>query len=165
MKRYTSYLFGIVQHKWHVFWACLQMGCSFWTALVHDMSKFMPIEFFAYARKFRNEDGSPKKFRDNDGSYNPNWDIDFAQAWIHHQRNKHHWQAWVSIGDYGELMVVPMPKKYIREMIGDWIGAGISYSGIADPIEWYQKTKDKMVLHNKTTPLIETLLNELEEAD
>lgn len=112
------------------------------------------VEFFAYAHKFRNANGTPKQFRDAYGAYNPTEDKSFRSAWIHHQRNKHHWQAWVCIGDFGKCKPVPMPRKYVREMIGDWIGAGRSYSGEADPVGWYKKNKHKMVIHPETSILI-----------
>jgi len=48
-----------------------------------------------------------------------------------------------------------MPPKYVREMIADWVGAGMAISGRKDPNPWYKKNKDKMLLHKDTRQLVE----------
>ncbi|WP_445490962.1 DUF5662 family protein [Niallia sp. 03133] len=38
---------------------------------------------------------------------------------LHHQhKNKHHWEYWVI--DPNNNQALPMPRKYIMEMICDW---------------------------------------------
>lgn len=136
-----------VRHKWHVFWACLKMGVPIHRAILHDLSKFSPAEWKGYVINFFNRDGTRKQVRDKSGAYDPNEQpIEFKKAWMHHQRNKHHWQGWISVGDRGTLSVIPIPVTYLREMIADWIGAGIAHAGIDNPRKWYDINKDKMIM-------------------
>ncbi len=161
--RYLKYFYGIIRHKHYVLIGCVKMKVGILQAIFHDISKFHPIEFFPYARTFYNSDGTKKDLRRKDGGYDPNNTkevSEFSYAWIHHQKNKHHWQAWISIGDFGNLKPVKIPEKYIREMIADWIGAGLSYSGENNPVLWYNKNKETMILHEESRNRIEELLRE-----
>jgi uncharacterized protein DUF5662 len=57
------------------------------------------------------------------------------------------------------LSALPMPEKYLREMIADWIGAGRA-QGHGDDVEgWYERNKEKMVLHPDTRARLEDLLS------
>ena len=138
------------------------MGVPVWIALTHDLSKFSLAEWTPYVNQFYNRDGTLKKgIRDDTGYYDPSAQpIPFQLAWIHHQRNKHHWQSWISIGDSGRLSATPIPEVYIREMIADWIGAGL-VEGKSNPIGWYAKNGDKMILHPETRKMLESLLEAL----
>lgn len=165
MKRYWSYLKYVMRHKWFVFWACIDLRVPIWLALLHDSSKFSRAEWSIYANVFFDSDGAKSDLRKTTG-YDPNNSgavTSFSYAWIHHQQNKHHWQAWVSIGDEGNLKPVSIPEIFLREMIADWIGAGLAISGKATPHEWYQANKMKMILHPQTSKTIERLLDELPE--
>ena len=164
MKRYLEYTKIVLRHKWFVFLACLQIGAPLHLAILHDLSKLYPREFIPYALHFYNPDGSKRKVRNSDGSYDPIQQEDkFLRAWMNHQRNKHHWQAWCVIGDNGAVVALPMPEKYALEMVADWIGAGMAYSGKDDPFEWYQTNKSKMTLHPKTAEFVERLIVDIHE--
>jgi len=160
MKRELAYLKYILRHKWYVALGCIEMKVPLWRAVIHDWTKFTKREFMPYANNFFTDDGKPiHSMRDRSGQYNPNDQPDaFKLAWVSHQRNKHHWQAWVSIGNAGTLTVLPMDEVSIREMIADWIGAGRAISGRRDPNPWYEANKDKMLLHPKTRERLEELL-------
>ncbi len=161
MIRYIAYLKYVLKHKWYVFLACFKMRVPLWRAIIHDLSKFTLTEWRPYALQFFNADGTPRKVRDASGAYDPNAQSDdFKFAWLSHQRNKHHWEAWVSIGDGGNLTALPIPETYIREMIADWIGAGRAIAGQSNPIYWYEKNKDKIIVHCETRKLIEKFLGE-----
>jgi len=135
------------------------MGVPLWRGLIHDWTKFTTREWGPYVRQFRNPDGTKRDVRNSDGSYDPAAQpLDFQRAWIRHQRNPHHWQAWVSIGDGGRLTAVPIPEVYIREMVADWIGAGLSYANEPDPRRWYLNNVDKMVLHPETKARLDELV-------
>lgn len=160
MKRHLAYLRYVIRHKWFVFLACLKMRVPIWRAIIHDWSKFTPREWFPYTQQFFNPDGTPRKVRKASGAYDPNaQSIEFEKAWLFHQCNLHHWQAWISIGDNGNLTALPMPETYAREMIADWIGAGRAISGRIDWRPWYKINKDKMILHPETRQWIENQLN------
>lgn len=147
IRAHIAYGKTLILHKWGVLKGCRIMEVPLWRALIHDWTKFLPIEWFPYVKHFRNPDGSPRKIRNKDGSYDPlEQPLSFQKAWLHHQRNKHHWQAWVSIGDDGKLEPMPIPNIYLQEMVADWIGAGIAYANESNPVEWYEANKHKMVL-------------------
>jgi len=151
--RHWNYFKYILSHKWFVCIACIRLSGApnflLFLALIHDLSKFRPSEWIAYARTFYAPDGS-KQYDE---------DLDFAIAWNHHQkRNKHHWQYYLLRWDRGETVSLPMPEIYIWEMVADWMGAGRAITGRWETKEWYDKNKDKMVLHIDTRNMVETIL-------
>jgi hypothetical protein len=85
-------------------------------------------------------------------------------AWLLHQRrNSHHWQAWILRNDDGSVKTLPMPERFAREMVADWIGAGRAISGRQNPRPWYEDNKHKMQLHPDTRRLVERVMAELEK--
>lgn len=163
MKANLTYLSYVLRHKWFVFLECCRMGIP-WLGIVHDLSKFLPGEWFPYVNHFhgpnsRHKDGShePKQIRDETGYYKPTdtGDAAFDFAWLLHQkRNKHHWQWWVLPEDNGGLVTLPIPDRYRREMIADWRGAGRA-QGMPDTRAWYVKHRDDMWLHPETRKWVE----------
>jgi hypothetical protein len=142
----------VLRHKWFVFVECCKLGIP-WRGLLHDLSKFSPTEFKAYAIYFY---GTPK---------HQNTD-DFNNAWeLHIKRNKHHWNYWVSrvqvrtVG-FEQYWVMPkeMPDVYVKEMVADWVGAGKAITGHNDIHEWYEKNKNEITLHYNTKKRVEKLL-------
>jgi Family of unknown function (DUF5662) len=157
MKAHISYLNYVMRHKWFVFLACIHCQVGLWRALIHDWSKFMPVEWGPYVRSFYNRDGGKRDWKTRDP-----WEkMEFDNAWNHHQKvNKHHWQYWLLTNDSDEPKVkpLPMPDKYIREMIADWWGAGRAITGVWDAWAWYQKNKDRIILEESTRTEVEIKL-------
>lgn len=165
MNRHWSYLKYILRHKWYVFLACLKLGVPIWIAIFHDWDKFLPDEWFPYARFFYEPDGSKRTRRDTTGYYIPydTGDQAFDFAWLLHQkRNKHHWQWWILPQDDGDTKIFPMQDVYRREMLSDWIGAGRAL-GKPKTWEWYAANKDNMKLHPDTRAWIEEQVARLEQ--
>lgn len=151
MIAHWAYLKYVLKHKYFVFLGCLALGVPLHQAIIHDWVKFLPIEFFPYVRQFYNADGSKRSVRDASGSYDPNKQADaFRCAWLHHQKQPHHWQAWISIGDGGNLSPLPIPQRFVLEMVADWYGAGMAISGTKDIEAWFLQNKDKIVLEDGT---------------
>ena len=149
MKRHIAYLKYIIRHKWFVFVAGLKLRVPLWQLIIHDWTKFLPSEWSEYAFTFYNKDGSGR-YIETPG---------FIEAWNHHQkRNKHHWQYWVLTTDSGETESIPMPMKYIREMVADWCGAGRAITGKWDVISWYNKNRKNIMLHEYTREHVESIL-------
>lgn len=149
MMRHINYLKYVVRHKWFVFLASWRIGAPLIGALVHDLSKFTPAEWFPYAETFYAKDGS-KQYKEG---------LEFAQAWNTHQkRNKHHWQRWLITWDRGTTEALPIPYKYIMEMIADWMGAGRAITGKWESQEWYLKNKETIILHPETRLVVERIL-------
>ena len=71
MNKYFKYFHYIIRHKWFVFLECYKEGII-WRGITHDLSKFLPSEFFPYANHFYGEKNSDiKKGRDESGYYKP----------------------------------------------------------------------------------------------
>ena len=137
---------------------CCKMGIV-WQGLIHDLSKFLPSEFFPYAEFFF---GRP---RGKTGYYKPTntGDANFDFAWLLHQkRNKHHWQWWILPEDRGGVVILDMPIKYRKEMFCDWKGAGRAQGHGDDIREWYKVNGSKMQLHENTRRWIEDMLGLVE---
>lgn len=149
MKRAFTYLRYVARHKWWVFVACRAAGVGFWQAVAHDWHKLLPDEFGPYMRTFYAADGS--------GQYAPS--NEFARAWhLHQKRGRHHWQHWLLTWDRGDTEPLPMPDKFVREMVADWYGAGRAITGKWEAREWYEKNRDKIRLEDRTRVRVEGLL-------
>jgi len=136
-----KYILYLLKHKYYFFIEAIEMKL-YWAAITHDLSKFLPSEFTGYYKRFFLNDPDMKAF-----------DI----AWCHHQnRNMHHWEYWV-LGGY---KAVPMPKKYVKEMVCDWRAFARSHAAALSAKEFYNINKRDMILHKETIKLIEDLINE-----
>lgn len=142
-KVYWNYFKYVVQHKWFVFIECCKMG-MFVHAITHDLSKFLPSEFFPYAVKFFSGDYAYKYFE---------VEANFQLAWLLHQhRNKHHWDYWVD----SRGSTLPIPDKYVKQMIADWRAMGRKFGDTAK--DYYSKNQSRMKLHHTTRDLIDVIL-------
>jgi hypothetical protein len=154
---HIKYLRAVLRHKMFVLLAGWgEVGI--WQLLVHDLSKFLPCEWFAYARKFYGGPypsiyefhGDVRNMYLSAGCYREKIDDDFDRAWLHHQHaNPHHWQHYVLREDSGATKLLPMPDKYRREMLADWRGAGRAY-GNNDTPGWYERNAANIMLHPET---------------
>lgn len=154
MNSHWRYLKYVLRHRWFVFVECCKLGIP-WRGVMHDLSKFLPREWFPYVDAFYRRP-SP---RDATGSYDPTKvSPEFDRAWLLHQRNRHHWQAWILIGDNGSLKPLEMPTKYCKEMLADWRGAGQAQRK-PDTVGWYLQNRHRMVLGIVTRAWIEDSLS------
>lgn len=154
---YFKYFRYVLRHKWFVFLAACKLGVP-WLGIIHDLSKFSPDEWIPYAKFFY---GTNKSRRDKTGYYKPTdtGDKAFDFAWLLHQkRNKHHWQWWVLPEDNGGVKVLPMPERYMREMLADWSGAGRAQGHGDDVKPWYLANNHKMQLHPDTRAWLEMMI-------
>jgi len=164
IRRHFSYARYLIRHKLYVTRECFRHGLI-WRGVVHDLSKFRPSEWFPYAKHFYAPNGQSMRSarRDKTGYYKltDTGDTAFDFAWLLHQkRNLHHWQWWVLPEDNGGVKVLEMQEVYAREMVCDWIGAGLAQGHGRDILPWYEKNKHKMRLHPNTRVLVENMLSE-----
>lgn len=162
MKKHWQYLKYVLRHKWFVYRAGRELGVGRWQLLVHDLSKFLPSEWFPYARYFYGgERPSRRDFVSPEVRY-AMWDYcregvqeAFDRAWLAHQhRNPHHYQHWILREDSGEVKCLPMPWKYRAEMLADWRGAGLAL-GKPDTAGWYLANRDRIHLSEGTREWVE----------
>lgn len=152
MGQYIQYLKYLLLHKWYVFWACVSLRASLIAGLLHDWDKFRYSYFKAYANHFYNPDGTK---RSNPHRFSTD---EMRKARLGHLRQKHHWQAWVIIRSNKRLEPIEIPKRYILEMVADWMSIGKILYGNENPVKWWHSCKSKMVFHPKTATLIESIL-------
>ena len=177
--KHLKYLSYILRHKWYVSVACRERGFIA-AGIFHDMSKFLPSEFFPYAQHFYGKEEKNcyncvhqiwASQCDTTGSGIGQGEqaskcIDYSTkefdfAWLLHQkRNRHHWQWWILPEDDGDFKILEMQDRYIQEMYCDWVGANLAqgHGGRVGVVEWYQAHKDKMQLGSNTRKKIEELV-------
>lgn len=61
-------------------------------------------------------------------------------------------------------LVLKMPERFAREMVADWVGAGLA-QGYNDPWTWYANNSYKILLHPETRVLVEKLLEDYRYAN
>lgn len=140
-----KYAWLTLKHKWYVFLASRRFrwySSPFWRILVHDLSKFSKAELPHYNRQFCGDKSDP---------------VGFAKAWLHHQNcNPHHWEYWITRSDHSQGKsgaangCLLMPIDYVKEMIADWMGASMAYTGSWEIREWVGVHLPTMRLHPKT---------------
>ena len=114
----------------------------------HDTSKRDPIEYDAYDNYFYGE-------KDENA---------FNFAWLHHiHNNPHHWQHWVLINDDDGTVALEMPKHFALEMIADWWSFSWRSGNLYEVFDWYEKRKNRIMLHPNTREYVESVLAEIRE--
>ncbi len=138
MKKHFQYLWYVLKHKWHVFVECCKDGMV-WRGIVHDISKFSPTEWAAYAEWTfgkRKEVFVSRKMKRGDlfqVDYDKEYIVmkckpfEFGDGWIietlpisakrafdlailhHYAHNQHHWNHWV-------MQTVRVDNWHIQEM-------------------------------------------------
>lgn len=164
--KHLRYLRYVIRHKWYVFVECCRLGIPL-AGVAHDWSKFLPSEWGPYVEKFYGSKESTEalcaigEFGCAElAPYGYFVQDRFNVAWNHHQkRNPHHWNYWVLVNDNGDIINLPMPDRYRREMVADWTGAGIAITGKRDVAKWYRKNYDKIRLHSETRRWVDELLS------
>lgn len=151
--KYIKHFCTIMRHKYYVLIQCIACGIT-WRGIVHDLSKFLPAEFFSSARYFQG-DKSPIEAEKAA--------LGYSKAWLHHKgHNKHHWEYWIDFNGNGDVVANKIPYVYVVEMICDWIGAGIVYGGKNfnqhEPLDYYNKVRQGRHFHPDTENLIINML-------
>lgn len=141
--RFWECLTAFWRHKWFVFVSANELGIP-WLGLIHDTGNLFSFENNSYGMSFQDE-----PLNDQDLGY---------PRLSHFHGNKHHWQYWVMIRDQGEMRAMPMPDKYRREMLADWLGSNQANGYEGDVSGWYLQNRHKMVLHLETRRWIEEQL-------
>ncbi len=149
----------ITYHKILVCQGCFHIGL-YRQGLLHDLSKYSPTEFFVGVVNFQGDRSPNNAEREKKG---------YSAAWLHHKgRNKHHFEYWVDFyGDAGisNVVTIPMPDRYVAEMIIDRIAASKVYRGKEytdkDPLAYYMRGKGKLPIHPDTAEILERMLTVL----
>lgn len=149
MGYYWNHFKTVVKHKHYVFRECA--ACGIWRqGVIHDLSKFSPVEFASSARYFQGHRSPIEAEKEIVG---------YSKAWLHHKgHNKHHWEYWTDFADDGSIIANEMPIKYVIEMVCDWVGAGKAYSKDKwtpqSPMIYYAKVRKGRYFNPTTEKLI-----------
>ena len=150
IQRFVGHLTTITRHRHKVIAHCAKAGIL-WQGMLHDLSKYSPTEFWPGVRFF---DGTHSPTEDERRKYGS------SLAWMHHKgRNRHHWEYWTDYSAaHGRYMPVPMPKKFLAEMLCDRMAAGKIYKGSAytdgAPLEYLMNGKLRDSMHPETLELL-----------
>ncbi|SEN33703.1 DUF5662 family protein [Paenibacillus sp. OK076] len=148
---YWRYFLYVLDHKLNVLIECWTEGL-YLQGIIHDMSKFSPNEFFPYARKFY----SNQKDEDTE--------VMWKNAWLHHQNhNKHHWEYWIVNKNTREAL--PMPKKYLIEMVCDWRAFSRKWGRKVKETNLPERmmTSESIILHPKTREELENFMKKKQQ--
>ncbi len=152
----------ITQHKLLVARGCFKVGL-YRQGILHDLSKYSPTEFLVGAKYYQGNRSPNNAEREATGA---------SAAWMHHKgRNRHHYEYWTDYSDdpkkRGCVVPVPMPDRYIAEMIVDRIAASKVYKGEdytdAAPLEYYLQGNAGRLIHPVTARKLERMLRLLAE--
>lgn len=128
--------------------------------LVHDLSKYSPMEFVPGMRFYQGMRSPNERERELYGC---------SHAWMHHKgRNRHHFEYWTDVNPATKTYEpVEMPLKYIKEMFCDRVAASKNYKGDAytdaSPLEYYLGGQAREKMHPKTAYVLEKWLRMLAE--
>ena len=142
------------KHRFKVFIHCAKAGI-FFQGLVHDLSKYHPIEFLVGVKYYQGTRSPNDAEREEKG---------MSTAWIHHKgRNKHHFEYWNDLDMKDHVYKsVKMPIKYVKEMFCDRIAAckiylKKSYTD-SSALDYFIKKRAKDLMHPETAKLLEEWL-------
>ena len=113
-----AYGYSLLAHKWFVYKAG-KGSVSLWRLLTHDISKFLPSEYFPYAFFYY---GAKFGIEPNKAAYK-------AAVRLHKGRNDHHFEHWQAGEGAHQYISGEMPDACIDEMVADWFGAARAYNG------------------------------------
>ena len=117
MKRFIGHFSTINKHKFLVTKMCFKVGL-YKQGIIHDLSKYSPIEFFAGVKYWQGNRSPIDKEKEVVG---------YSLGWLHHKgHNRHHWEYWMDIRK-GKVIFYAAPKNIVKEMVCDRIAACMTY--------------------------------------
>ena len=152
LKKVIKHFILITKHRWVVFKLCLKVGEP-WRGLVHDLSKYSPVEFWNGVRFYTGKASPHVGEREKYG---------YSKAWLNHKaKNKHHAEYWVDTHN----IHVAMPYKYLAEMLCDRVAAAKTY--LKDEykdysaLDYYNTHLDENQFHKHTRMELEYWLEQI----
>ena len=117
IRNICKHLWLVMRHKHAVFVHCFKCGIPL-RGILHDLSKFSPVEFSESAKYFHGGRSPLAVCREERG---------LSLAWLHHKgRNRHHLEYWVD----EDCKIPPLvPYKFAVECVCDKLAATKIYRG------------------------------------
>ena len=149
----------ITKHRIMVMEGCFRVGL-YWQGLTHDLSKYAPVEFWVGARYYQGNRSPNAQEREEKG---------YSEAWMHHKgRNRHHYEYWTDLNkETRRYDSVPMPRKYLVEMVMDRRAACKTYQGDAytdaSAYNYFSSSIERCLMHPQTQQELTYLLTMLRD--
>lgn len=149
----------VTKHRWLVMCGCFRVGLIR-QGLAHDLSKYAPVEFLNGAKYYQGDRSPNAREREDKG---------ISESWIHHKgRNPHHFEYWTDMDrTTKDYVPVPMPRRYLAEMIMDRRAACMTYEGArytdGSPLAYHFRGYEKDRMHPDTRRQLEYLLTMLRD--
>ena len=157
--KFWQHFATITHHRMLVLAGCFRVGL-YWQGLTHDLSKYTPTEFMIGAKYYQGTRSPNAAERQEKG---------YSEAWMHHKgRNRHHYEYWTDLNwASGQYESVPMPRKYLVEMIMDRRAACMTYQGKdykdSSALEYFLESRERSLMHPELKRQLEYLLRMLAE--
>ena len=149
----------ITKHRWLVREGCFRVGL-YWQGLTHDLSKYSPTEFLVGAKYYQGTRSPNAAEREDKG---------YSEAWMHHKgRNRHHYEYWSDMNPVTkQYEAVPMPRRYLVEMVMDRRAACKVYEGEkytdGSALAYFEKSRERLLMNGQTRQELGYLLMMLKE--
>ncbi len=149
----------ITRHRWLVRQGCFRVGL-YWQGLTHDLSKYAPTEFRVGAKYYQGTRSPNAAEREIRG---------YSEAWMHHKgRNRHHYEYWTDMNPVSKVYEsVPMPRKYLVEMVMDRRAACKVYEGEkysdGSALVYFEKSRERLLMNERTRRELGYLLTMLRD--
>ncbi len=149
----------ITHHRLIVMEGCFRVGLI-WQGLTHDLSKYSPTEFCNGAKYYQGNRSPNTAEREDKG---------YSEAWMHHKgRNRHHYEYWTDMNRATRnYESIPMPRKYLVEMVMDRRAACKIYQKKAytpgSALAYFLSSRERELMHPQTKQELEYILTMLRD--
>lgn len=157
MSKFFKHMKTVTKHRHEVMRLCFKCGL-YKQGLMHDMSKFLPVEFKPQIKYWTGK-RSPIDEEIEDKGY--------SEAWLHHKgHNKHHYEYWLDPVHMKEPCRMPM--RYLAEMFCDRVAACKIYQKdkytTKSPLAYMlSRPQEKELMHPDTYGMLYQLFHLLQE--
>ena len=154
-----QHLKTITRHRRLVRQGCFKVGL-YWQGLTHDLSKYSPTEFRSGIRYYQGTRSPNTAEREEKG---------YSEAWMHHKgRNRHHYEYWNDLSlETRRYEYMPMPRKYLVEMVMDRRAACMVYQGEnyhpSSALEYLVNSRERVLMNPQTERELRHILTMLAE--
>lgn len=158
--KFVKHFITITKHRLLVGAGCFRIGL-YWQGLTHDLSKYSPVEFWNGVRFYQGTRSPNTAEREEKG---------FSEAWMHHKgRNRHHYEYWTDMNrQTRNYESVPMPRKYLAEMVMDRRAACMVYQGKdytpGSALNYFMNSRERTLMHPQTRQELEYILTMLRDS-
>ena len=157
--KFWKHFVTVTRHRLLGCQGCFKVGL-YWQGITHDLSKYSPTEFRVGAKYFQGTRSPNNAEREEKG---------YSEAWMHHKgRNPHHYEYWTDMSPVTRhYEPVPVPRKYLAEMIMDRRAACKVYQGAnytdGSALAYLQKSREKDLMHPQTKQELTYILTMLQD--